>query len=532
MIPLANRPPTIKPVAARPVSRTATFPAPRRGWVRNENLARHKPEGAAVLDNWFPTATGVRARRGSRLYATVGTGTAVSSLMVYANGATRKFFAANASSIYEITSVASPTVSPSALVSGLNGGEWSTTMFATAGGVFLIAANGIDTRRVYDGTSWATAPSITATGLVGGFSHVWSFKQRLFFIERDTLNAWYLPVDAIGGTATKLSLGGVFVRGGSLLFGATWSYESTGGGLADACVFVTTEGEAAIYEGTNPGDANAWNLRGVYRLGRPLGKRSYFKAGGDLVVATDIGLIPVSAALSRDQAALSEAAVSYAIEEDWKAEVLVRRDQSSWSVEMWPTQQMAIVQMPSYGSLAKICFVVNIRTGAWARYTNWDQRCLGLFGDRMFFGTSDGRVMEAEVGGSDNGAIYTATYVGLFEDLGNGAATKNVHMARPTILASVPVSPQISISTDYVVTLPLPPSVAPALSEGSIWNAAIWNVSSWAEAPSRRRDGDWQSVAGTGYSIAPNLQLSISGSVEPEIELVQVDLMYETGTVM
>lgn len=46
-------------------------------------------------------------------------------------------------------------------------------------------------------------------------NYVWVYKNRLFFVEKDSLNAWYLPVDSIGGAAEKFPLGGVFTRGGS-----------------------------------------------------------------------------------------------------------------------------------------------------------------------------------------------------------------------------------------------------------------------------------------------------------------------------
>jgi hypothetical protein len=528
MLPLANRLPSIKPVTAARLARTTSLPAPRRGWVRNENLAKHKPEGATVLENWFPTATGARVRRGSTKYATIGAGAAVGAIMSYLNGNLAKLFAANGSAIYDITTVANANVSPAAAVSGLTSGDWSYVQFANASGVYLVCVNGADTRQIYDGSAWTTSPSITWSG--AAFSHVWAWKQRLFFIEKGTLNAAYLAADALGGTATRLNLGGVFKLGGSLLFGATWSYESAGSGLADACVFVTTEGEAAIYEGTDPSSASTWALKGVYRIGRPLGKNASMKAGGDLAIATDIGLVALSSALTRDQAALNNGAVSYPIEEEWKKEAIQRRAQFSWSVALWPTQQMALVQMPTYSTLSAQCFVVNIQTGAWSLYSGWDTRCLGLFQDRMFFGTSTGTVIEAEVGGSDQGSIYVARYVGLFEDLSDGAANKIVTGLRPQLLTTLATNVQASVSTEYVVSLPSPPSVTAVPAGSSLWNFGVWNQSVWGSTSTKFSEGEWQTVSGVGQAIAPNLQISIGGGAEPQIELVSLDLAYQVGS--
>src|SRR5690606_34962161 len=49
------------------------------------------------------------------------------------------------------------------------------------------------------------------------------YKQRLFFVQRESMNVWYLPVDQIGGELTLLPLAGVFEKGGQIVFGTTWS---------------------------------------------------------------------------------------------------------------------------------------------------------------------------------------------------------------------------------------------------------------------------------------------------------------------
>lgn len=106
-----------RPKQAR-LSKTKTFPAPRRGLVRNENLVKPGAEGASVLDNFFPTATGVRIRRGYEHYATVGVITAqfasdafdadafattdsdpttITAIMTYNAGGAAKVFAATSS---------------------------------------------------------------------------------------------------------------------------------------------------------------------------------------------------------------------------------------------------------------------------------------------------------------------------------------------------------------------------------------------------------------------------------------------------
>ena len=59
------------PPQAAPQTATKTFPAPAGGWQTNKNLAMDGPMTARLLDNWFPTRTGIRCR-GDAVQARVG----------------------------------------------------------------------------------------------------------------------------------------------------------------------------------------------------------------------------------------------------------------------------------------------------------------------------------------------------------------------------------------------------------------------------------------------------------------------------
>src|SRR3546814_19230905 len=101
-------------------------------------------------------------------------------------------------------------------------------------------------------------------------SFVWVYKNRLYFVQKDTMDAWYLAADAVGGAATKYPMAGIFGLGGSLLFGQRWSLSSGGdGGLSEQNAFVSTEGEVAIFQGLSPEDNQTWGEVGLYReIGR------------------------------------------------------------------------------------------------------------------------------------------------------------------------------------------------------------------------------------------------------------------------
>jgi hypothetical protein len=577
-----------------------------------------------MLENWFPTATGIRMRAGSEAYAQLTDAGDITALFTYVNGNNQSMFTATADSLFDISSsVFSLLVddasnilvddlgnslvdsSISATFDGFAGGDWSSVQFATTGGVYLDLVNGADKKLIYDGTSFypvgtsdlvalnydaetvaftkgatltggtsaatgiiakvidngttgtlwldsvtgtfqnnetitdsatgsATADGVTTTlwGKVDGvdpaaLSHNWVYKNRLFYVEKNSLNAWYLAVDSITGAATKLPLGGVFTRGGSLLFGASWSIES-GDGLSEQCVFFTTEGEVAAFTGSNPSDASNWQKVGVYRIGKPKGKRALIRGGGDLIIATDIGFIPLSVAVQRDIAALSPSAISYPIETAWNEAIADRT--SDWNCIVWPTKQMVIVALPTSDGEQAQMLVANARTGAWCKFTGLDATCTAVFGDRLFFGSKDGLVVEMEVTGADQGIPYTATVVPLFDPLKSPASLKTGLQARSTVRAPSMVQVGLSLQADYDINLPAPPDDI-AVTGSNVWGSGIWGTAVWGTAAAKKTYRDWQSVPGSGYALAVASQVT-SGSVSPpDVEYVETELTYDVGDI-
>lgn len=362
-------------------------------------------------------------------------------------------------------------------------------------------------------------------------SYVWSYKSRLFYVEENSMNAWYLPVDQVGGTITKFPMGGIFSRGGSLLFGASWSLETSGdGGLSEQCIFVSTEGEVAVYQGTNPSDANDWSRVGVYRIGKPLGPKAWIRAGGDIIIATDVGFVPLSQAVQKDYAALSPAAVSYPIETEWNAFVQSRTG-SNWCCELWPEKQMAIVAPPTVNYQSARMLVSNVRSGAWAEYTNWDGNCLEAFQGRLFFGSASGRVVEANVTGADEGATYVGQYIPLFDDLKTPASLKVPQLARAFLRGPRETSVALNMQFDYVYESN-PSGSAPITTVGSEWGVGIWGVSEWGDVGTLKNYLEWQSVGGSGYAFTPDIQTTSGDIVPLDVEIIRVEVTYDSGDIL
>ncbi len=521
-----------QPLARKSKSRTVL--APTRGKISNQNVAAGKRGGARVLTNAFPEQNGVRIRGGSELFATIGTA-AVESLMTYKSGSTQKIFAADETKIFDISAVADPEVAPAAAVSSQTSGYYSSQAFGTTGGDYLYIVNGADNAQLYDGSSFTQITGVSTPAITGVstdvLSQVWSYRNRLYFVEKDTLSAWYLPVDAVGGGATKLPLNGVFQKGGSLIFGASWSMADAGDGADDKVIFVSSEGELVAFEGTDPGNVD-WNLIGRYDVTKPLGKNATMLAGGDLLIACQEGIVPVSQVLVKDTAALSLAAVTRYIEPDWRNHVSLR-DSIPWQILKWPGYNMGIVTLPVVdGTTPAQCIVVNLETGAWADYTGWDTRSLALFNGQAYFGTSGGKILQCESGGTDNGAPYTSQITPLFDDMGSPGVTKHMTLGRAVFLASTDFTPQISVSVDYSVSFPAPPSVAVPSDSVAVWDTSNWDGALWSGAGAVEVSTKWQSLQGSGFALAPQVQITTSSSTAPDVTFEAMHVLFERGSVV
>ena len=473
--------------------------------------------------------------------------TSAGSFLVMANG-TNFPMHYNGAAFYPISTAAVNNVGYDALVTAFAVGETVTggTSGATAtilgivqtsatagtlrvgsitGGPFqdneaLTSAGGAATAN---GAS-AAGSAITITGVTtSDLSQVWSHKRRLFFVQKNSASVWYLPVASIGGAATELPLGAVFRRGGYALFGASWSLDS-GSGMDDVCIIVSTNGEIAVYEGNDPSSATDWNLTGVYEISRPLNKHSYFKAGGDLAILTEDGIIPVSEALRKDRAALQAVAISYPIEDAWKASVANRSTDFPITPTLWQSQALLMIGVP--GS-AGVAYVANARTGAWCRYTGWDVRCGAVASDRLFFGTNDGRVMRGQSGGNDDGVAYTGYYVPKFTDAG-GQTIKVANFAAVTVKATErPIFGMACFANYEIGTYP---AVTPLAAEtGDVWGTGVWGTFVWGTGAAENAYTLWKGVRAVGYSLAPALVITANQASTPAFELLATRLRFEVA---
>jgi hypothetical protein len=406
-------------------------------------------------------------------------------------------------------------------VSGLSPANWSAIQFATSGDVFLVACALGNGRHLYDGSAWSTSPAITGAP-IAALSQVWAHANRLFFVEAGSMNAWYLGVDMIGGAATKFPLGGLFTRGGELVAGATWTSDAGDSGLRSQCVFISSEGEAAVYDGPDP---STWTLTGVYRVGKPCGINCFMKTGGDLAVMTVDGLMAMSQVVSLDAAALVNLSVSKDIRPLW-IEAVSGSDVGRWTITRRDAAGYAIVSVPPNGLFAGAHFVANLQTGAWSTFTGWPATVMAEFNGQLLFGTSDGRIILGEEGGADQGNAYSMTFVGPFRRDRSGLSM-NSRLARGVVRAVEGCPAKITTLFDYRIRIPIAPQACRQAFGNGVWNESLWNEARWGGSKEVR--DNWFPARGHGFAVAPCVQYTVGQDLAPQIDLIRSDIIVETG---
>ena len=491
-----------------------SLPAPVGGWNARDSLANMAPTDAVQLVNIFPNVSTVDLRKGYTPYATGITGQ-VETLFAYASGTSNKLFAVAGSKVYDATAGGAVGA---AVVSGLSNARWESANITTAGGSFLMAVNGLDPALLYNGSTW-TNPSISGVSS-SALDNITLFKNRLWFHQKNTLKAWYLPTSSIGGTAQPFDLSSVATLGGKLIALGTWTMDG-GYGLDDNLVFVTSKGEVIIYRGTDPASAATWSLIGVWSLGAPIGNRCLVKYGGDLLLLTLNGLFPLSQVLPNDQVD-NAVALSDKIQGAMASATATYQSNFGWQVVFSPLNNTVFVNVPlSVGTQQQ--YVMNTITRAWCSFTGWAANCWVVYNDNPYFG-GNGIVAKAfDSTYADNSTNINGMALQAFNYFGSRGTQKYFTRARPAVFTNSAPAIAIGMNLDFNLADTTTPVSFSPIAYGQ-WDTGLWDQAIWGSDIGITNN--WQGISGVGYCGAVNFK---SASQGVKIQWASTDVVYQQG---
>lgn len=481
---------------AQPHADIVFVPAPSGGWNTELPVPELPPSLARRFENWMPSGTSLAIRKGYADHVT-GISDPVETLLAYNAGSASALFAAAGTSIYNVSS---PGAVGSAVVTSLTSARFSYVNFTTSGGSFMWLCNGVDDPRHWNGSAWAT-PSLTVTTYTDNdISYVAAFKERLFFIFKNTLTMGYLPVQNIAGTIANYPLGAVFRYGGRLV--ALGSLSRDGGdGLDDFFVALSSEGEVAVFQGFNPASATEWALVGVYYVGEPIGDRPLVELGDDLGVITQNGFVSVSRVMSGAQQQ-NESMLSAPIATPLREALSTGQSLSGWEGLYVPLEGLLIINAPQTTETAEQ-YVRYRATGGWGKFTGWNFETFEVFNGECYAGTSDGRVVKCFSGNDDDGADITAALETAWTTLG-WPGVKTLQEIRAIVTTATRAVIRMVGRTDFRDSPPLPAWPASTITNALIWGTGIWGTNLWGGEDASTRN--WRAFSGEGHSVSIALE--------------------------
>lgn len=477
-----------------------TLSSPIKGLNLRDNPLNMDAAYALVMDNYIPLNNKVVLRKGYvRYLATTGK---VETLASYNIDGRKNLLAVWGTKLHNITDknaeyeFDTPTFSVNSCI---------TQQYKN----YLYFVNGTDTPKVY---------RVDANG-VEHFEN-WNFsfddgeqnryianvsvaKQRLWFVERNSLKVWYPQVAGnISGTLQSFDFSAVSRFGGYLVAVANWTQDG-GQGIDDLTVFITSEGEALVYSGSDINSADNWKLRGSYKISKPIGYNCLVPYQGDVVIISEDGYIPLSKALPLERANSSQIAFSDAIAPLVAERVQKYGARAGWQGVIYGRGGYGIFNVPVGGQFEQ--HVINVNNGAWCRFTGINACCWNEFSSKMYFGSNDGVYLFDE-GFSDNGTRISGVVEQAYTDLGTNGL-KKIQLLNPRTKAGGNYS--LVIYTNMDMERRNIDSVESIGFDGlTKWNSAKWSSSQnpigtkWSTLSSNSIFGQWIANSSTGYKAS------------------------------
>lgn len=532
--------PTIKPAVIVPPS----------GGLNTIDAGLQIPDGDCPLDyNCIGAENGVRSRLGYQEWVTGLLGAAdntVRSIMAFhgsvKSGANDRLFCATQAGIYDVSA---STQAPGAkkitygtqTVDAGFGTWWITTTPAIRALIHIDEENGY---FIYtEGTdTWAQVTLGGGAGQVSGvnpnlFVGGTFFKNRNWFVQKDSTLAWYLPAGAVFGAATAFDFGSKFKNGGVLVGLYNWAYDG-GSGPDNYLVAISSGGDIVVYQGTDPASTATFQLRAVwYTGGVPYGRQLATDNGGDMLVLTSSGVLSLSKLVVGNPAIDRTMYSTYKINNLFTTLVDAYGTLQGWRLRFHPNDGSLLVMVPQVQGQATNQLAMSLITKGWSKYRNLPILCGESWNRKFYFGTHDGRICVGRdyvdnVTLASGLTAYTPvdySFITKTDNFGS-VGQKIPSQIRLTLLAQEPnpsVNAEVRFNFDQTeAAVPLAQQVTGA-GAGATWDVSKWDQSVWS--------GDFvvsQKVfgaAGRGNCLA----VAVRGQAQARTIISNIELLYTEG---
>lgn len=463
-------------------------PAPTQGLNTRNDYQELQPNEARELINWLPDIGACKIRPGYQDHAELDSSTDVQGLIEYKGVSNRKLIATAGGEIHDATST-SPSVLTSAAYTS---NRWRMCNFNG----FLFGVNGTDTPWRYNGTA------VAATGFTGPtlttLQSIWVARNRLWVSQTNTADVRYGGIGAVTGALTTFQLSQI-ADGGYCVTGGAWSRDA-GDGSDDYTVFVMDTGQVIVYQGD---PSTNFSLVGKYMMPEPVGRNCTLKIGGDIIIMTKEGPVPLSASfqgIAFDTMAIGPWGK---IAPSWKEDFITYGNGDAWTSLY--ANGLAIFSFPtSAASNSSKQYVFNTRRSAWTTYTGLPASSWATLNNQIYIGEFSAGNVYLHQGGQDGGmSIQAKARPGFTYPVGT-ARNIAINAMRPNLDTDGETQGSFVVDTDFLdKPFGNTQRVFTSAVTGADWGDD-WGTD-WASDPKTTKK--WYGVRGYGRAIAPGLQV-------------------------
>lgn len=507
----------------------ATIPAPIRGINALSSLAEMEINDAIYTKNIDPSSRGLKVRPGYSEWANSFSGDQVKTVIPYKgtaeDGSEDLLLACTSVGIYDITS---STESPSAVLtwgtSSTDAGWCSYEVFTNdAGARVLLVCDLENGYNIYtESTQTWSVPSISGV-TAGNLVFVTIWKNRVWFVEKDSNSAWYSGIGVYAGTMTKFNFGNKFLHGGYLKSLYGWSLDS-GIGPDDYLVALSSAGDVLVYGGTDPSSSSTFGQVGTWYIGElPGGRRNGLSVGGDLYLLSSYGIISSKDLLSGKNPYTYEGSVSYRINPVLRTLLADNLSSMGWEMQILPEIGKLILTTPKVTNQPYTQYVYDVNLQSWGVWTGIPMTTIVSYGGNVFCAAAlqvhkvTGTLDQVTISDNDPQPIYWS-FLTSYNELETPQINKIVEFIRPRFVGGGAPAFDVRAFYDYDLS---ELSQASANTEGSdVWDTAVWDLAIWGGGLDKFQE--LRGASGMGKTVA----VAMSGATTLETTLVDIGVMW------
>lgn len=528
-------------------SQATSIPAPIKGINAISGLVGMAPDECIYTYNLMPYDFGAQVRQGYVEWANGWTGGAAKTVIPFEGNTAvdDRLFIASAEGIFDCTAEGETT--PTQVVtfpsSADLAGNCTTTLFTNDGNErFLLVTDAENGYYIYsaDTQAWTKVTSGGGPGSIQGvdpadFIFVSIWKNRLWFIEKDSTNAWYLSAGAITGQATKFNFGSQFRQGGQLLMMLNWTLDG-GDGIDDLLVVISKSGDVVVYKGTDPSQASSFGLVGVWYVGDiPFSNRIAYSYAGEIFILSVYGLLPMSALLNGSSINDPDVYITHKVSRYIRIVMDTSFNSSGWQVYTQDKRGFLTITTPINPPFNQVSFSMYLGTNGWGiqrgvprgHSTNWqgesyfcDNSTNKLYIDR---GDVDGVFLDPDTDGEPEPIDWSA--LSSFQTFGEPARYKRCQYIRPMFIGGGAPAFKVEAAYDYDIS-EIPSFPVLGGQPSALWDDGIWDAGLWGGGT--RSSDNPRGANGMGRHVA----IKIRGrSSEPTV-LISYDVTWDAGGLM